>query len=34
MFGRTAFLSLALTGVAAAGQVLPLGPGTACTLKE
>jgi hypothetical protein len=34
MFGRTAFLSLALTGVAAAGQVLPLGPGTACTLTS
>ena len=34
MFARLAVLSLAITGVAAAGEVLPLGPGTACTLTS
>ena len=34
MFARVALLSLTMSGVAAAGQVLPLGPGTACTLTS
>ena len=34
MFVRAVLISLTMAGIAAAGEVLPLGPGTACTLTS